>query len=35
MPILMDISDNERITIDTFQPGDAKGVGELFRSVYG
>jgi len=35
MPILMDISDNERITIDTFQPGDAEGVGDLFRSVYG
>lgn len=35
MPITMDISPDERITVDTFQPGDAAGVGDLFRKVYG
>lgn len=35
MPLIMDISPDERITIDTFCPDDARGVGELFRSVYG
>ncbi len=35
MQIILDISGDERITIDTFQPGDAAGVGDLFRKVYG
>ncbi|MDD3846148.1 MAG: hypothetical protein PHC90_07270 [Syntrophorhabdaceae bacterium] len=35
MSIIIDVSEDERITVDTFQRGDAKGVGELFRSVYG
>jgi hypothetical protein len=35
MSIILDIPGDERITIDTFQPDDAAGVGELFRNVYG
>lgn len=35
MPIIIDISPDERITVDIFQPGDAVGVGDLFRKVYG
>jgi hypothetical protein len=35
MSIILDISGDEHITIDTFQPGDAPGVGDLFRKVYG
>lgn len=35
MPIIVEISPDERITVGIFQPGDAPGVGELFRSVYG
>lgn len=35
MSIIIDISGDEHITIDTFQPGDAPGVGDLFRRVYG
>lgn len=35
MSIILTISEDEHITIDTFQPGDAAGVGELFRKVYG
>jgi len=35
MSIILNISEDEHVTIDTFQPGDAAGVGELFRKVYG
>lgn len=35
VPIILDISPDERISIDVFRPDDAEGVGELFRSVYG
>ncbi len=35
MSIILTISEDERIIIDTFQPGDAAGVGDLFRKVYG
>ncbi|NLT23448.1 MAG: hypothetical protein GXX82_10400 [Syntrophorhabdus sp.] len=35
MSVILTISEDERITIDTFQPGDAAGVGDLFRKVYG
>ncbi|OPY02520.1 MAG: hypothetical protein A4E61_01292 [Syntrophorhabdus sp. PtaB.Bin184] len=35
MSIVLTISEDEHITIDTFQPGDAAGVGDLFRKVYG
>lgn len=32
---IIEISPEEQITVDIFQPGDAAHVGELFRSVYG
>ncbi len=35
MPMIMDISPDERITVDIFHHDDAVGVGELFRTVYG
>jgi len=35
MPIIIDVSPDEQITVDTFQPGDGAGVGDLFRKVYG
>lgn len=35
MPVIIDISPEERISVDTFQASDASGVGELFRKVYG
>lgn len=35
MPIIIDVSPDERITVDTFQPRDSAGVGDLFRKVYG
>ncbi len=35
MPVTIDISPDEQVIIDVMQPTDTKGVGELFRSVYG
>ena len=35
MSVIMNISADEQIAIDAFHPDDARGVGELFRSVYG
>lgn len=34
-PRIIEVSPDETITVDVFQPDDAADVGELFRSVYG